>query len=107
MSDTDGILTLTTGTVSDVDSVSMDLFVEHQLGNPDITVSFVGTTTTVLLTTDTTSTLTSQHTRVWTSVSGAVSGTGYLVVEFSERRNGIHLLGQHNVLLGWTGPRLG
>ena len=28
MSDTDGIATLTTGTVSDVDSVSMDLFVQ-------------------------------------------------------------------------------
>ena len=87
MSDTDGITTLTTGTVSDVDSVSMDLYVQSTSWESTdyITVSFVGTTTTVLLDTNGYDIDLDFPTYegAWTSVSGAVAGTGYLVVEFS------------------------
>ena len=87
MSDTDGIVTLTTSSVSDVDSVSMDLYVQSTSWESTdyITVSFVGTTTTVLLDTNGYDIDLDFPTYegAWTSVSGAVSGTGYLVVEFS------------------------
>ena len=87
MSDTDGITTLTTSSVSGVDSVSMDLFVQSTSWESTdyITVSFVGTTTTVLLDTNGYDIDLDFPTYegAWTSVSGAVSGTGYLVVEFS------------------------
>ena len=87
MSDTDGITTLTTGTVSDVDSISMDLYVQSTSWESTdyITVSFVGTTTTVLLDTNGYDIDLDFPTYegAWTSVSGAVAGTGYLVVEFS------------------------
>ena len=87
MSDTDGIVTLTTSNVSDVDSVSMDLYVQSTSWESSdyITVSFVGTTTTVLLDTNGYDIDLDFPTYegAWTSVSGAVSGTGYLVVEFS------------------------
>ena len=87
MSDTDGITTLTTGTVSGVDSVSMDLYVQSTSWESSdyLTVSFVGTTTTVLLDTNGYDIDLDFPTYEgsWTSVSGAVAGTGYLVVEFS------------------------
>ena len=87
MSDTDGIATFTTNSVSDVDSVSLDLFVESASWETSdyITVSFVGTTTTVLLDTSGYDIDLDFPTYegAWTSVSGAVSGTGYLSVAFS------------------------
>jgi hypothetical protein len=87
MSDTDGITTFTTSSVSDVDSVSMDVFFQSTSWELSdyITVSFVGTTTTVLLDTNGYDINLDFPTYegAWTTVSGAVSGTGYLSVEFS------------------------
>ena len=87
MSDTDGIATFTTSSVSGVDSVSLDLYVQSTSWETSdyITVSFVGTTTTVLLDTSGYDIDLDFPTYegAWTSVSGAVSGTGYLSVAFS------------------------
>ena len=87
MSDTDGIVMMNTSTVSDVDSISLDLFVQSTSWETSdyITVSFVGTTTTVLLDTNGYDIDLDFPTYegAWTTVSGAVSGTGYLSVAFS------------------------
>ena len=87
MSDTDGIMMLNTTTVSAVDSVSLDLFVQSTSWETSdyVTVSFIGTTTTVLLDTNGFDIDLDFPTYegVWTTVSGAVSGDGYISVEFS------------------------
>ena len=88
MSDTDGIAQLMTGSVSDADSVSVDLYVESTgwESTDYITISFVGTSaTTVLLDTSGYDIDTDfpAYEGVWTTVSADVSGAGYLLVEFS------------------------
>ena len=87
MSDTDGIMMMNTSTVSAVDSVSLDLFVQSTSWEASdyITIRFVGTTTTVLLDTNGLDIDLDFPTYegAWTTVSGAVSGDGYLSVEFS------------------------
>ena len=87
MSDTDGIMILNTTTVSAVDSVSLDLFVQSTSWETSdyVTVSFIGTTTTVLLDTNGFDIDLDFPTYegAWTTVSGAVSGDGYISVEFS------------------------
>ena len=87
MSDTDGIMIVNTTSVSAVDSVSLDLFVQSTSWETSdyVTVSFIGTTTTVLLDTNGFDIDLDFPTYegVWTTVSGAVSGDGYISVEFS------------------------
>ncbi len=88
MSDTDGIAQLITGSVSDADSVSVDLYVQSTgwESTDYITISFVGTSaTTVLFDTNGYDIDTDfpSYEGVWTTVSGDVSGAGYLMVEFS------------------------
>ena len=87
MSDSDGIIQWMTGSVSDADHVSLDLFVASTGWETSdyITVSWVGTTTTVLLDTNGYDIDTDfpAYEGVWTTVAGEVDGTGYLLVEFA------------------------
>ena len=88
MSDVDGIVQLSTGSVADADSVSLDLFVQSTgWESADyIIISYVGaSSTTELLNTSgyDIDTDFAAYEGVWTTVSGAVSGSGYLMVEFS------------------------
>jgi len=87
MSDTDGIVQWMSDSVSDADHVSLDLFVQSTgwETSDHITISWVGTTTTVLFDTAGYDIDTDfpAYEGVWTTIAGEVDGTGYLVVEFS------------------------
>ena len=85
MSDTDGIAQLTFDSVSDADTVSMDIYVQSTgwESTDYITVSYVGaTSTTTLLDTNGYDIDTDFGTMegVWTTISADVSGAGYLLV---------------------------
>ena len=88
MSDTDGIAQLTFASVSDADTVSMDIYVQSTgwESTDYITVSYVGaSSTTTLLDTNGYDIDTDFGTMegVWTTISASVSGAGYLMVEFA------------------------
>ena len=87
MSDTDGIVQLMSDSVDNADHVSLDLFVASTgwETSDHITISWVGTTTTVLFDTAGYDIDTDfpAYEGVWTTIAGEVDGTGYLVVEFS------------------------
>ncbi|DAC64972.1 TPA: hypothetical protein HA325_06525, partial [Candidatus Thalassarchaeaceae archaeon] len=102
MSDTDGIIQLMSGSVSDADHVSLDLFVASTgwESSDYITVSWVGTTTTVLLDTNGYDIDTDfpAYEGVWTTVAGEVDGTGYLLVEFASN-SGTEVMYLDNVVV--------
>ena len=88
MSDVDGIVQLAFESVSDADSVSLDIFVQSTgWESADyITISYVGaSSSTILLDTNgyDIDTDFSAMEGAWTTVSADVSGAGYLLVEFS------------------------
>ena len=88
MSDVDGIVQLAFESVSDADSVSLDIFVQSTgWESADyITISYVGaSSSTILLDTNgyDINTDFSAMEGAWTTVSADVSGAGYLLVEFS------------------------
>ncbi|MCP4974006.1 MAG: hypothetical protein GY914_10115, partial [Prochlorococcus sp.] len=87
MSDTDGTVQWMSASVADADHASIDLFIANTgwESTDHVTVSWVGTTTTVLFDADgddIDGTYTSME-GVWTTLSSDVDGTGYMLVEFT------------------------
>ena len=106
MSDTDGIAILTLESVTDADTVSMDLFVQNTgyEASDSLIISYVGSSTTVELLNVTGATGSSNqggftpYLGAWTTVSGTVSGAGYVTVQF-ESNSGSEAIFLDNVII--------